>query len=55
MLVGPVGTGKTSVAQGVLSKLDPTAYNVLTVNLSAQVSLQQFELKEILPPSPNVF
>jgi len=39
MLVGPVGTGKTSVAQGVLSKLDPTAYNVLTVNLSAQVSV----------------
>jgi len=37
MLVGPVGTGKTSVAQGVLSKLDPIAYNVLTVNLSAQV------------------
>jgi len=38
MLVGPVGTGKTSVAQGVLSKLDPAAYNVLTVNLSAQVT-----------------
>jgi len=37
MLVGPVGTGKTSVAQGVLSKLDPVAYSVLTVNLSAQV------------------
>ena len=39
MLVGPVGTGKTSVAQGVLSKQDPTSYNVLTVNLSAQVSV----------------
>ena len=37
MLVGPVGTGKTSVAQGVLSKLDPLTYSVLTVNLSAQV------------------
>jgi len=37
MLVGPVGTGKTSVVQGVLSKLDPSAYSVLTVNLSAQV------------------
>lgn len=37
MLVGPVGTGKTSVAQGVLSKLDPVTYSVLTVNLSAQV------------------
>ena len=36
MLVGPVGTGKSSVAQGVLSKLDPAAYSVLTVNLSAR-------------------
>jgi len=39
MLVGPVGTGKTSVVQGVLSKLDPAAYVVLTVNLSAQVTI----------------
>jgi len=39
MLVGPVGTGKTSVVQGVLSKLDPAAYVVLTVNLSAQVTV----------------
>src|SRR6218665_1074280 len=37
LLVGPVGTGKTSVAQGVLSKLDPKTYSVLTVNMSAQV------------------
>lgn len=36
MLVGPVGTGKTSVAEGVTSKLD-TAYSILTVNMSAQV------------------
>ena len=38
LLVGPVGTGKTSVAQGVLQKLDPLKYNILTINLSAQVS-----------------
>ena len=38
MLVGLVGTGMTSVAQGVLSKLDPAAYSVLTVSLSTQVS-----------------
>ena len=38
LMVGPVGTGKTSVAQGVLQKLDPGVFNLLTVNLSAQVS-----------------
>lgn len=38
LLVGPVGTGKTSVAQGVLQKLDPQQFNLLTINLSAQVS-----------------
>lgn len=37
LLVGPVGTGKTSVAQGVLQKLDPLQYNLLTINLSARV------------------
>ena len=39
LMLGPVGTGKTSVAQGVLQKLDPTIFNILTVNLSAQVSV----------------
>ena len=38
LLVGPVGTGKTSVAQSVLSKLDPRIYSVLTINMSAQTS-----------------
>jgi dynein heavy chain len=38
LLVGPVGTGKTSVAQSVLSKLDPRMYSVLTINMSAQTS-----------------
>lgn len=37
ILVGPVGTGKTSVATGVLQKLDPVQFNMLTINLSAQV------------------
>ena len=36
-MVGPVGTGKTSVAQGVLQKLDPAIFNILTINFSAQV------------------
>ena len=39
LLVGPVGTGKTSVAQGVLQKLDPNVFNLLTINLSAQVCM----------------
>ena len=38
LLVGPVGTGKTSVAQGVLQRLDPGQFNLLTINLSAQTS-----------------
>ncbi|XP_052771287.1 dynein axonemal heavy chain 2-like isoform X2 [Mya arenaria] len=38
MLVGPVGTGKTSVAENTLSKLDPKSYSVLTVNMSAQTT-----------------
>ena len=37
LMVGPVGTGKTSVAQGVLQRLDPAEFNLLTINLSAQV------------------
>ena len=37
LLTGPVGTGKTSVAGGVLQKLDTSLYNVLMINMSAQV------------------
>ena len=37
MLVGPVGTGKTSVAQDVTGSLDPHSHSVLVVNMSAQV------------------
>ena len=39
LLVGPVGTGKTSVAQTVLQKLDASTFSVLTINLSAQVCI----------------
>ena len=38
MLVGPVGTGKTSVAQTVCGSLDPQQFSVLTINMSAQTS-----------------
>jgi dynein heavy chain len=37
LLVGPVGTGKTSVANTTLSKVDAKTYGVLAVNMSAQV------------------
>ena len=37
LLTGPVGTGKTSVAQSALEKLDPKIFNILTINMSAQV------------------
>lgn len=38
MLVGPVGTGKTSVAQSVCGALDSQQYSVLTINMSAQTT-----------------
>ncbi|XP_031370853.1 dynein heavy chain 2, axonemal [Apis dorsata] len=38
MLLGPVGTGKTSVVQLVLNALDEMKYNVLTLNMSAQTT-----------------
>ena len=38
LLVGPVGTGKTSVAETVINSLDAKTYSVLVVNMSAQVS-----------------
>ena len=36
LLTGPVGTGKTSVAQKVLENLD-SKWSILTINMSAQV------------------
>ncbi|CAM9100010.1 unnamed protein product, partial [Lampetra fluviatilis] len=36
LLVGPVGTGKTLLAQSVAQSLDPAAWSVLTINMSAQ-------------------
>ncbi|XP_063042411.1 dynein axonemal heavy chain 2 [Engraulis encrasicolus] len=38
LLTGPVGTGKTSVAQGVLQGLDTTKWTTLTVNMSSQTT-----------------
>ena len=41
LLVGPVGTGKTSVAETTLGRLNPKSYNVLSVNMSAQVRVRK--------------
>lgn len=38
LLTGPVGTGKTSLAQKVLQRLDPKTYSLLVINMSAQTS-----------------
>lgn len=38
LLVGLVGTGKTSTAQSVIEILDKNKYCLLAVNMSAQVS-----------------
>lgn len=42
LLTGPVGTGKTSVAQSVYEELDPLEYSVLVINISAQVYFIHF-------------
>lgn len=38
LLVGSVGTGKTTVAENVLAKMDSNIYNLLLVHMSAQVN-----------------
>lgn len=38
LLVGAVGTGKSTVAENVLTKLDTTTYEHLLVHMSAQVN-----------------
>lgn len=37
LMTGPVGTGKTSVMQSALENLNVKKWNVLTINMSAQV------------------
>ncbi|CAK9808028.1 Dynein axonemal heavy chain 2 [Anthophora quadrimaculata] len=38
LLLGPVGTGKTSMLQLVLNSMSPEKYSVLTLNMSAQTT-----------------
>lgn len=43
LLIGPVGTGKTSTAQNVVENADSSKYTILSVNLSAQTSSQNLQ------------
>lgn len=38
LLVGPVGTGKTSLVQSVLESLDKDKYSLLVINMSGQTT-----------------
>lgn len=38
LMVGPVGTGKTSVVQAMLQRLDASKYSVLNINMSSKTS-----------------
>lgn len=50
LLVGPVGTGKTSIAQGVLQSLPSSQWSVLIVNMSAQVGCKTWGDRLLAPP-----
>ncbi|XP_074107880.1 dynein heavy chain 2, axonemal kl-2 [Cotesia typhae] len=43
LLVGPVGTGKTSMAQSILESLDKSKYSFLTINMSGQTSANNIQ------------
>jgi dynein heavy chain, axonemal len=39
MLIGDVGTGKTSLAQNILNSIKGKDYSTFSINMSAQVSI----------------
>ena len=43
LLIGPVGTGKTSTVQSVVDGLNNNKYIVLAINMSAQTSSQNLQ------------
>ncbi|XP_051176804.1 dynein axonemal heavy chain 2 [Leptopilina boulardi] len=43
LLVGPVGTGKTSTAQSVFESLDRMKYSILVINMSAQTTSKNIQ------------
>ena len=49
LLVGAIGTGKTTVAENVLRQLDLTIFNILIVHMSTQVTPNNSSI------SPTVF
>lgn len=58
LLVGPVGTGKTSIAQSVLQSLPSSQWSVLIINMSAQVcwgpQANSSLSSPCLPPFPGI-
>lgn len=49
LLVGNVGTGKTSTAVSVMEACDNTKYTVLSINISAQVCLLSTHNYDLFP------
>lgn len=45
LVVGPVGTGKTSTIHSILELLDDTKYAVLLVNMSAQTTSSNVQVR----------
>ncbi|CAF0769681.1 unnamed protein product [Adineta ricciae] len=43
LLVGTVGTGKTTIAESVLRKLDSDAFNTLTIHMSARTTSRMLQ------------
>jgi dynein heavy chain len=43
LLVGPVGTGKTSTVQKVLDAFDKNKFLILTINMSAQTTVHNVQ------------
>ncbi|XP_011309286.1 dynein heavy chain 2, axonemal [Fopius arisanus] len=43
LLLGPIGAGKTSIAQGVLQSFNQTKHSCLTINMSSQTSSHQVQ------------
>lgn len=44
LLVGPVGTGKTSTVQSVFESLDRMKYSLLVINMSAQTTSKNVQV-----------
>lgn len=54
LIVGPVGTGKTSILQSVLNFLDEEKYSVLTLNMSAQTTSKNVQVNPRFPTKDSL-